>query len=822
MRRIQGDNVAPGDLFKSRDTVLNEPGTIVKRQFMNDVQESEAQFIESTGDTVDITDYEVSEIGDPLQKSAAVSLYSATASHCIDTGVADAYVLDPPSLVPIRFFTDGMRLIFEPINTNTGSSTVDYNSLGVKSIINESGDQLSAGQLTINGIYTLEYNSIAGAFLLVDIPVKQIRASSNFNTVAEAQASKDSSRIYDDAVIAIGNKLDGSYTKYIVTTTVGDVLLGDINLGDGLWANPLINATEKTYTANTGRANNRGVISFIFDDAFDSAFSIVAPLFEARGVRCGFAIPFRLLDAAGFSTKTQIKDLFSRGFEIGSHTLNNTSLIDATLDPATGESEIVGGYKELAALGVDPKFFVAVSSALDPSFADFVKINHDLSFPRGTAASGSLGVQDAALDRYDLKRDNLFSIGVAEAKLTIDHVVANGGYAQFYDHDPLQIGFANSLSTVDLTEVLDYAIANGALILNPSDALDFVSADLLKSRDPALDSKNSKNTLISNANLISDSEFTSFGESNGTLTPLTAWITEKTGVGTVVTSRLGGSAGALNVRISADTSVGDTITVKNATVRFDSVGKYWRSPNICFSIDLTGDNNNFEDFYTSVIGIQLRRTDNDAIITEKVVNIDLGPFPRPVYVVVETPVGIDFYVTSFYRVTVVTPTLVVLVAAKPVVSLTPSPAPYSSTIDFPSRVSKDALLWMMDSTILPSGALTNIPVTVGAIQNDIGRFDAGSFWPFQIGSYRFDVVNIATGSGNTAGARIRMGLNLNGATNHEFEDIGQGVNSAFKMNTTLKLNPLDFVSPYIVQHSGVSVTTDGGATCDIRVTYLGQ
>lgn len=606
------------------------------------------------------------------------------------------------------------------------------------------------------------------------------------------------------------------FTHYSVAAT------GDVALSGGLFATITSSASDNSYTAKAGRANNRGVISFIFDDAYDSAYTVVAGLFEARNIRCGFAVPFRLLDVAGFSTKTQIKDLFSRGFEIGNHTLNNTILTTAALDPATGESEIVGGYKELAALGVDPKFFVAVSSALDASFADYVKINHDLSFPRGTAGVGAAGVQDAALDRYNLKRESLFSIGVAGAKATIDYVVANGGYAQFYDHDPLQVGFPGSLSTAELTEVLDYAVASGVLIANPSDALDYVSADLLKSRDARLNAINSKNTLVSTDNLLSDSEFTSFGISNGTLTPLTAWVVKNSGVGTVTPTRLGDTAGALQILIGADTTPGDIITVENQSLRFDSASAYWRNSNLCFAIDLTGVNNNFETNYTSKVGIELRRTDNDAIIETKTVNIDLFPFARTVYATLETPVGIDFYVKSFFNVVVVTPLAVNLIAAKPIVSLTSAPAPYSSTPDFLTRVSKAPLGWRMDSTVIPTGVRTNIPITAGAIQNDIGRFDSGSFYAFQKGLYRVDIINVAASSGDTSNAKTIMGLNLNGVANHEFEDVGVGTRSVFKMHTTIELNPLDYIDAFVAQYSGVSVTTDGGSTCAFKVTYLGQ
>lgn len=583
-------------------------------------------------------------------------------------------------------------------------------------------------------------------------------------------------------------------------------------------------AWKKVSASESGSISKKAVVSFIFDDGFVSALTSVAPMFEARGITCGFSIPFRLIGAsADYMTRAQLIELHSRGFEIGNHTLNNTQLTTSTPDAATGEAEIVGGYKELVAMGLDPKFFVAVSSALDNKFNQYVRLNHEFSFPRGTAGIGASGIQDTPIDRYNLKRESLFSIGVAGAKTTIDYVKANGGYAQFYDHDPLQVGFPSSLSAAQVAEILDYAIAQGVDIQPPSKAVDLFCADLIKGRDVVIDSVASKSTLASSGNLIVDSEFTSFGQSNGTLTPLTAWIVENTGSGTVTPSRIGKSAGALSVLIGADTSVGNTITIKNESVRFDAASSRWRNSTLCFAVDAAGINNNFETNYTSVVGIQLRKTSDSTVIAESVINVDLFPFMRTIYATLPTPTATDFYVTCFVRVTVVTPLATTLIIAKPVVSLTTEPAPYQSAPDRTSRITPDPLRWRMNSTAIPTGFRTTIPITTGSVQNDIGRFDSGSFYAYQKGLYRVDWVNVITTGGVSAGSRVIVGINKNGANDHEFEDIGQGTGrNVIKMSSTIYLNPLDYISAYIAQYSGSTVTTDGGDTCPFRVTYLGQ
>ena len=89
-----------------------------------------------------------SEETDQLAK--AMAIYGAGgASHCIDTGSANAYVLNPVSpkeTIPDYF--DGMTLSFTVGNNNTGASTVNYANLGVKNITQNGGNALTGGELS--------------------------------------------------------------------------------------------------------------------------------------------------------------------------------------------------------------------------------------------------------------------------------------------------------------------------------------------------------------------------------------------------------------------------------------------------------------------------------------------------------------------------------------------------------------------------------------------------------------------------------------------------------------------------------------------------
>lgn len=71
------------------------------------------------------------------------------------TGSANAYVV---TVVGASTYTEGMALAVKINISNTGASTINVNGLGAKVIKDSKGQDLKAGTLTANSIYTLRYN----------------------------------------------------------------------------------------------------------------------------------------------------------------------------------------------------------------------------------------------------------------------------------------------------------------------------------------------------------------------------------------------------------------------------------------------------------------------------------------------------------------------------------------------------------------------------------------------------------------------------------------------------------------------------------------
>lgn len=125
---------------------------------------------------VDTSGIDLDPIGGPdtdvNQLAQALARYASGGIYYQDTGSANAYVLSTPlSFVMPKAYFRGMRILFEPGNSNTGPATVNVNSIGVKKLLRPSGLLLLGGELIAGVECTAKYNPTAdggsGAFVLL-------------------------------------------------------------------------------------------------------------------------------------------------------------------------------------------------------------------------------------------------------------------------------------------------------------------------------------------------------------------------------------------------------------------------------------------------------------------------------------------------------------------------------------------------------------------------------------------------------------------------------------------------------------------------------
>lgn len=93
---------------------------------------------------------------------------TGTSQFAVDTGSANAYLVATPQTETA--YTDGMLIVMRPINTNTGASTINIDSIGAKDIKTSAGAALVAGDIVVGIPSSMRYSSVSGDFHLIGAP----------------------------------------------------------------------------------------------------------------------------------------------------------------------------------------------------------------------------------------------------------------------------------------------------------------------------------------------------------------------------------------------------------------------------------------------------------------------------------------------------------------------------------------------------------------------------------------------------------------------------------------------------------------------------
>lgn len=233
-----------------------------------------------------------SEVTDQLGKALAI-YGGGGAEYMVDTGAVNAYVLNPvsPKKATPSYF-DGMTVSFKPGNDNTGASTVNVASLGVKSITDIDGVALTGGEITKT--VTIRFNLSSDRFEIVS----SIATTSILN-----------GGIIDGFILS-----NGTDTDHDIDLTGGSAALTD---GSGLKMFSDGAPPTKQIDANWAEGNNAGGFPSGLTLSADTEYNFFLIGKDDGTIDAGFdtddAATNLLSDATGYTWYRRILSVFTDG-----------------------------------------------------------------------------------------------------------------------------------------------------------------------------------------------------------------------------------------------------------------------------------------------------------------------------------------------------------------------------------------------------------------------------------------------------------------------------------------------------------------------------
>lgn len=185
-------------------------GNFVGADEWNQIPSEIQNIIEATGQTL--------SGGNLNQLGIGVAAYVANGTFYTDSGAADAYVLTKiGSKQAAPAYTDGLHASFNVDVTNTGASTVDVDSLGVKDIVYQ-GAALNGGELTAGLIINLRFDTANDRFELIPNLSNFIDTSGNWTINGNIISATDSTFDFGSSSVRWAN---GYFDDLIITTSIG-------------------------------------------------------------------------------------------------------------------------------------------------------------------------------------------------------------------------------------------------------------------------------------------------------------------------------------------------------------------------------------------------------------------------------------------------------------------------------------------------------------------------------------------------------------------------------------------------------------------------
>jgi hypothetical protein len=273
------------------------------------------------------------------QLNKAISGMVTAGDFYVDTGVADAYVVDPigGKIGPAALDSihDGMLIRFLPGNNSTGASTINVNELGIKTLTREGGGAIQAGDLSTTHDAYVRYDQAADDFLLqnfaiseaLDVPRGYIDGLITSHGADAVNDISFAAGICRDSTNAETMQNSSAFVKQIDVNWAAGTNNGGfpslLTLTNGVWYHMFIIKNTSTGAVDFGFDSNLSATNLLTDATGYTVFRRIGSVFRLAGTNVQYQ---QFGDQFVWDVAVEDTDLTDPGSSQISHTVTSVPL----------------------------------------------------------------------------------------------------------------------------------------------------------------------------------------------------------------------------------------------------------------------------------------------------------------------------------------------------------------------------------------------------------------------------------------------------------------------------------------------------------------
>ena len=231
-------------------------------------------------------------------------------------------------------------------------------------------------------------------------------------------------------------------------------------------------ARQKTVYASAGEITGTstiqgsGMISFNFDDGFESSYINALPIFDRAGFKTTQYVITGRFKTAGYVNEQQVLHMAAEGHEIGAHTRTHPHLSQLTQEQLV--NEIAGSRQDLQGIGV-----TTVTSFAYPYGDENQKTENAVQLAGfSNARSTKYGLNDKNSDPFSLKFESVTAQSKFEKiKSAIDQAISEKKWLILVFHRTNEEGKSMSAHHELIQQIVDYVKQQGVRVVTNSEGV---------------------------------------------------------------------------------------------------------------------------------------------------------------------------------------------------------------------------------------------------------------------------------------------------------------------------------------------------------------